>query len=181
MTWWPWWVLLLLHVVGKRRGLAGQPAGSGCGVRPDRRSAQPGQEPARLVQAGGAGHSCTARPWAGARESDGQRCGRHGAMWPDWEAQGDTVTVEYDEHGRHGAPRRKREVEVRESIKRTRIRKTKEVSLKRTTRRTSEWKRNSLEMSEVARKARRIIAGSSQAVYEELRRGVKGATSGGSR
>jgi hypothetical protein len=55
----------------------------------------------------------------------------------------------------------KREVEVRESIKRTRIRKTKEVSLKRTTRRTSEQKRNSPEMSEVAEKARRTIAGSS--------------------
>jgi hypothetical protein len=55
----------------------------------------------------------------------------------------------------------KREVEVRESIKRTRIRKTKEVSLKRTTRRTSEQKRNSPEMSEVTEKARRTIAGSS--------------------
>jgi hypothetical protein len=70
---------------------------------------------------------------------------------------------------------------IRETMNGRWIRENKDVPVKRTTRRTSEWKRNSPEMSEVAGKARRTIAGSSpQAVDEELRRGVEGATSGGS-
>jgi hypothetical protein len=49
----------------------------------------------------------------------------------------------------------------KETVKRGWIRKKKSVPVKRTTRRTSESKRNSPEMSEVAGKARRTFAGSS--------------------
>jgi hypothetical protein len=44
------------------------------------------------------------------------------------------MTGDDEQEAIHGAPRQKREVEVRESIKRTWIRKKKEVPVKRTTR-----------------------------------------------
>jgi hypothetical protein len=55
----------------------------------------------------------------------------------------------------------RKEIINEKTVKCSWIREKKDVPMKRTRRQTSEWKRNSPEMSEVAGKARRTIAGSS--------------------